>query len=343
MPVPSGASAIAPALAKPSPHQIQQERVAVSASALKQGNQLFNAGKYGEAIKAYTIAVEQSGSHAQHVQARLARSRASVLETLYANPGYDNYDQAVGAAIADCSRVISLEPKNSAGYTCRGFAYSYLSQSEAAFADFNRAIELAPKDSNAYFERGSAYYRNNQTDRAIADFSQVIQLNPQSAEAYYLRGLNYTYKKPIDVLRANLDFTQAIKLAPTQVRYYEARGKLRNDSKDYQGAIADYTHVIQLALNAHVYSDRGFALAALGKDHEAMADYNQALRLVPKHLTAQYGRGLVRAKLGDKKGVLSDFQQAKLSYEENMGTGNFDKPAYQRILKAIEQLQRGKI
>ncbi|NJR50495.1 MAG: tetratricopeptide repeat protein [Leptolyngbyaceae cyanobacterium CSU_1_3] len=332
-------AAVSPALSQSEPNQIQRNRIATSASALKQGNLLFDSGKYGEAIKAYTIAVEQSGSNAQHIQARLARSRAYVLATVYGSPGYDNYDQAVGSAIADCIRVINLEPKNPAGYTCRGFAYSYLSQSEAAFADFNRAIELAPNDPNGYFERGYAYYKSNNPDRAIVDFSQVIKLKPQFADAYYFRGINYTYKKPVDALGANLDFSQAIKLDPTQVRYYDARGKLRNDSKDYQGTIADYTKVIQLAPSANVYSDRGFAFAALGKNDAAIADYNQAIRLVPKHLKAYYGRGLVRAKRGDKKGAMSDFRQAQLNYREMMGEGNFDKPEYQQILNAIKQLQ----
>lgn len=343
--------AIAPALAKPAPvspadtapQQTQQNRSASSASALQKGNRLSNAGRYGEAIQAYTIAVEQSGSHAQQIQARLARSRAYVLATVYGSPGYDNYDQAVGAAIADCSRVIGLQPNNPAGYSCRGFAYSYIFSYKEAFADFNRAIELAPNDPNLYFERGHTYDRNDQTDRAIADFSQAIKLNPQFADAYYFRGLNYTYKKPVDTLGANLDFSQAIKLDPTQVRYYEARGRLRNDFKDYQGAIADYTKVIQRVPSANAYSDRGFAFAALGKNDEAMTDYNQAISLTPQHMRAYYGRGLVRAKRGDKKGAMSDLQRAQRNYQEVMGKGNFDKPEYQQILKAIEQLQRNEI
>ncbi|WP_083862889.1 tetratricopeptide repeat protein [Calothrix sp. PCC 7507] len=110
--------------------------------------------------------------------------------------------------------------------------------------------------------------------------------------------------------------------------------------RNYQGAIADYTKVIQLSPSANAYSDRGFALAALSKYREAIADYDRAISLVPKHYTAHYGRGLARVNLGDKKGALSDLQRAESNYREGMGEGNLDQPLYQQIIRAIEQLQQ---
>jgi tetratricopeptide (TPR) repeat protein len=345
-----GLATIAPALSQPTisqlpsgsakeplPNQIQRNRINATTIAIREGNKLFDAGKYGEAIKSYNVAVEQSGSNAQQIQARLMRSRAYVLATVFGSPGYDNYDQSIGAAIADCSRVISLEPNNSTGYACRGFAYSYIF-SDNAFTDFNRAIELDPNNPNLYFERGEVYARSDKNDQAIADFSQAIKLNPQFTEAYYFRGLQYTYQKPADFQSAIADFDQAIKLNPNKAGYYDARGRARSNLKDYQGAIDDYRELLRLAPTANVYSDLGFAFAALGKNDQAIANYDEAILLVPKHSTAYYGRGLVRAKQGDKKAAMADFKQAQLNYEENMGKENFDQPEYQRILKAIEQL-----
>ncbi|GCL47520.1 serine/threonine kinase with pentapeptide repeats [Microcystis aeruginosa NIES-3787] len=310
------------------------------AEPLREGNRLFDLGKYGEAIKAYTLVIDDFRQTSEiRIQAQLQRSRAYILAAVFGSTGYDNYDQAIGAAIADCSRVINVAPENSAGYVCRGFAYSYIFSHKEAFADFNRAIELAPNNPYVYFSRGEAYSRSDQFDSAIADFSQAIKLDPKFAEAYYFRGLMYTDKKPADAQRANTDFSQAIQIDSTQVRYYGARGASRYSTGEYQGAVSDYTQVIQRSPSATAYVDRGSALAALGKDAEAMADYNQAILLVPEHIMAYYGRGLLLAKRGDTKGAMSDLQQARRLYQELMGKENFHQPEYQKIIKAIEQLQ----
>ena len=71
-----------------------------------------------------------------------------------------------------------------------------------------------------------------------------------------------------------------------------------------------------------------------------MADYNEAIRLVPKEQQAHYGRALIWAKRGDKKAAMAGLQQAKRNYAEVMGEANFNLPEYQRIIKAIEQLER---
>lgn len=44
------------------------------------------------------------------IRVRLQRSRAYVLAVVTGSPGYDDYEGAVGAAIADCSRVINFVP-----------------------------------------------------------------------------------------------------------------------------------------------------------------------------------------------------------------------------------------
>jgi len=310
------------------------------ASLLEQGNSQFDTGDYGDAIQSYTDALEVSQSNAQiTVQALLCRSRAYVFATVFGSPGYDNYDEAMAAAIADCSRVISLEPVNPAGYYCRGFAHFYEGSRQEAFTDFDRAIELAPNNSQAYYLRGYVYYLSNNNGMAIRDFSRVIELAPDFTSAYFFRGVIYQDLQPQDAIE---DFNQAITLEPTNFRYYQARGNVRSSLGDYQGAVEDFTKVIELAPsgNAYAYSERGLSLAALGRYREAIADYDQAINLVPRYIMAHYGRGLARAELGDAEGALSDLQAVERYYREDMGEGNLDQPLYQQILQAIERLRQ---
>jgi tetratricopeptide (TPR) repeat protein len=286
-------------------------------NSLKQGDSFFKAGKYGEAIKAYTIAAESSLPNAQiYIQSRLSRSRAYVLAAIVGSLGYDNYDQSVGAAIADCSRVIVMQPNNPEGYSCRGYAYSNLFSDKEAFADFDRAIELAPADSKFYYERGYAYYLRNNSQKAIADFSQSIKLNPDFEDAYYFRALN---EQVSNLHNADADLTVCIKLNSKEFKYYTERGEVRYKLGEYQRSVDDYTRAIQIRPDLEFYSNRGFSLTALQKYEQALNDFNHAIRLYPRsegdNGKRYYGRGIVYLKLGKKEEAIRDLKVAVAGFE----------------------------
>ena len=307
-----------------------------SAKLLEQGTLELSANRYDEAIKIYNDVLKDSSDSKVTIQAYLQRSRAYVLATVYGSTEFNDYGKTIDMAITDCSRVISLEPSNPAGYYCRGFAYSYKGRRQEAFRDFDLAIKIAPNDYQAYYERGYAYYRADDDRQATRDLSKAIDLAPNFAYAYFIRGGIY---KRSDPQKAEKDYNRAIEIGAEYVRYYEARGDVRLDLRNYQGAVMDYTKVIQLEPTGNSYDDRGVALAALGRYREAIADYTQAIKLVPRHFTAHYHRGLARAEIGDKKGAMSDLQTAERTYREGMGEGNLKQPPYQQVLRAIEQLK----
>ena len=64
-----------------------------------------------------------------------------------------------------------------------------LSQYDKAIADYSKVIELEPKDSVGWTSRGYAYTGLGQYDKAVADFSKVIELDQKNASAWYLRAL----------------------------------------------------------------------------------------------------------------------------------------------------------
>jgi tetratricopeptide (TPR) repeat protein len=52
-------------------------------------------------------------------------------------------------AIAACSRLLALDPKNAAAYNNRGWAYDGKGDYDRAIADLDQAIWLDPKNANA--------------------------------------------------------------------------------------------------------------------------------------------------------------------------------------------------
>ncbi len=76
-------------------------------------------------------------------------------------------------------------------------------------------------------------------------------------------------------------------------------------------AIAAYDEAIRLKPDyAEAYNNRGNANDKLGHREDAIADYNQAIQLKPNYAKAYYNRGAVKAKLGHREDAIADYNQA---------------------------------
>ena len=195
---------------------------------------------------------------------------------------------------------------------------------------YNKAIALNSYLDEAYVARGVLYYAspsarlgNRETSRtkALADVNRALEINPNSARAYHLRGKINLYKNAAAALS---DFDKAVKLNPNYLDAYEGRADAHMQLKNFDKAIADYTHVIDsptFEINymqhydfdlvsdwswyinrdqrmAALLNRRGDAYYAKGDKTNALADYKRALKLSPKNswigrkLTAEEKRAL---------------------------------------------------
>jgi tetratricopeptide (TPR) repeat protein len=99
-------------------------------------------------------------------------------------------------------------------------------------------------NAESYFQRGLERYRAGDTDGAIADFTAALEHDPDprlAAAIYLHRGA--AYDNPHDSIA---DYSEAIRLNPEYVQAYYNRGFVRGQLGDYEGAIADFTRVLQL-------------------------------------------------------------------------------------------------
>lgn len=73
--------------------------------------------------------------------------------------------------------------------------------------------------------------------------------------------------------------------------------------------------------NADVLMVQGIALDRLGKPQEALALYEQAIRLDPDHFAAHHNKGLALLQLGRNEEALAAYEQAILLYETGASKG----------------------
>lgn len=80
---------------------------------------------------------------------------------------------------------------------------------------------------------------------------------------------------------------------------------------DYKDAIADYDESIRLDdQNADAFNERGLAQYSLQNYQAALSDYDQALQLDDRHANAYGNRGLTKHALQDYQGAVKDYNQA---------------------------------
>ena len=94
------------------------------------------------------------------------------------------------AAFSDFEAALRIKPDFVGAFYQRCWTRALQnSDLAAAMADCNKALSLEPKSSGALESRGLVYFRLGDFPKAIADLDAVLKISPQSAPAIYYRGI----------------------------------------------------------------------------------------------------------------------------------------------------------
>jgi tetratricopeptide (TPR) repeat protein len=187
--------------------------------------------------------------------------------------------------IAELSKIILREPKNSTAFLERARCYFFGADSTA---DYERLEKIYLLRLDADKSKAMDVVTDKFMDlrnKAKADFEQSIILNPKNAAAYNLRGYMKSLSNKNDESIA--DFTKAIKIEPKFIKPYFNRGNSKADKQDFDGAIADFTKVIELEPgNTSALKQRSYAFTSKNKgaiSREAISDLLKLAKLEPKN------------------------------------------------------------
>ena len=133
----------------------------------------------------------------------------------------------------------------------------------------------------------------------------------QTAEEYYNQG--YAKFESKDYSGAIADYTKAIELNPKYTFVYYNRGLAKNLLKDFRGAKVDFTKAIEIdPADAKLYGNRGIAKANLKDYQGAIVDYTKAIELDSAYALAYHNRGIAKYRLPvpDLDGACLDLSKA---------------------------------
>ena len=242
-------------------------------------------------------------------------------------------------------QAIVLNPQDYHLHFLQGICHDYLGQNKEAVACYRTCIALKPGFFGAYYNRGLSYLRQSDHKAAVNDFDHAARLKADFPEIYLQRALAYQGLKKYR--EAIADLTTALDQGYAQTRVYFLRAKLREKTRDIEGAKEDFDEGLRreptdelswisrgiaylpeepkraladfdkaLTINPRSFAGLTNKAHVLGKyfkrTEEAVRILDKAIELYPDDVRPLAGRGICLARLGKREAALKDAEQALL-------------------------------
>ena len=174
------------------------------------------------------------------------------------------------------------------------FRYARCERFSKGVLNCNEAIRLSPNLVRGYLYRGCLKYSIRLYDHAINDLSKALEIDPSCAHAYYNRALCYIRRGNISY--ALKDFAIVLCLALTvsnrnmqllELETYVNRGLLHYEHKDFQNALVDFEHALQMVLTSgdekKINAMKHKLIYTIGQCHHRLAQFDQAIEQFASH------------------------------------------------------------
>jgi tetratricopeptide (TPR) repeat protein len=281
---------------------------------IEQGKTLSASGQKQAAIAAFDKAISIN---------------PNLLEA-YFNKGDTLDDLGKKQEAVECyNKAISINPNLVALHINKGNTLSDLGDNEGAIECYNKAISINPNDADAYLNKGAALSALDDNKGAIECYNKAIEIDPNYATIYYNKGAALSALG--DNKGAIECYNKAIVLNPNYANAYRGKGNALSALDNNKGAIECFNKAIVINPNdSAAYNSKGTALYELSKvggevglarTFEALAAYDQAIKLAPQEAIYYCNRGIALNSLGREQEALENLNKAySIAKSGNLGS-----------------------
>ena len=263
----------------------------------------------GKSIKHFGLANQYDNTNYEwHFRyARLLTRHAETLE---------NYNQYAAMAVQEYTAAAALKPDYTDAYFYRGLiARKYkqigdkLYRNSEIAQDFQHVVKLQPQNPNAHHYLGLTLVDLDEWQKGKQSFQKVLMLDSKFTDANFQLGLiaerEQRYKEAIEYYQAE------VAIDPESARVYQHLGDLYNAYLlDFGQAKVAFKKALELEPN-HVPTllNYGNALYNLNRLGAAAEQFELALQLDPRDLTANYNLALIYEYAGKKQQALGRWRR----------------------------------
>lgn len=180
-------------------------------------------------------------------------------------------------AILDYNHYLKYKPEEALPYLHLADCYFFLDNYQEAIVNYENGIaritgEIPYDFFNNY---GGALLDSGEYEKALTIADKVVNQNKNSV-SYLLKGQVLLQLDKYDV--AFYYLTRAIEIDPKRWEPWATRAKLDYCLGDYYRVILDFknAHLLNANLPAHYYTTHAFALNNIGKNDEALKEFERA-------------------------------------------------------------------
>lgn len=220
-------------------------------------------------------------------------------------------------AIGDFERVVRFAPRFGGGYVMLSHCYAMQSKWQKALKPLNQLISSRPDYTRAYSARGNILYELKEYAAAAADFEKVVEIAPGHAWSHYRLGV--IYEKLGRISQAREEWALAYRLEPKLVR--ASSSLMQNIAPDIAGLDA---RISRTPADPELFYWKGNLYADALQWEEALENFNEAIRLNPKFVSAYNDRGAVYLEMGRSAEALKDYNRV-LELDPSMKTARLNR------------------
>lgn len=240
----------------------------------------------------------------------------------FINLQMQNYKDAVDPLEA----AIQINSKSPEAHLNLGNVYDGLKRYDDAVREFKKVIELQPatatpaKQADPWYNLGSVYYKQRKWPEAIAAYQKSAALNPK--DPYVMDGLGYVLLETGDTRGAISAYEKATRLQGDNASFQFNLGLawLSQAKKAGTKAAADNARTtalvplgraVELApTNVQNHETYGETLYDLGRDNEALIQFDKAAQLDAKQYNPAYNMGVAYSHSSQFPKAIEAFHKA---------------------------------
>jgi serine/threonine protein kinase/Tfp pilus assembly protein PilF len=213
-------------------------------------------------------------------------------------------------AIGCYTTAVALWPHHAGGYRGRGLVALRVRDFAGAKADLTRAIDRSSSPtSELYLNRALAYQGLKDFPAGLADLEAAAGLGAPRTRVLLMRARlrELAGDKP----GAAADLAAGMMMTPADDVGWVTRGNARVTS-DPAGAVTDYDAALKLnPRSLTALQNKAHALSKQGRNADAIRALDRLLELYPDFSAARAGRAVLHARVGDAAAALADAAEAR--------------------------------